>query len=125
MNAYVSAYACTALEPYVNPVRCYSYTTREVQLVFGNDRLPAVGRGRGRSSVILPAVVFLPVVFSLSLKETDERVQERGRERERERERRDDLLLINFVITGRKLLRRAAMYMCKLMFTTTTTASLK
>jgi hypothetical protein len=31
--------------------------------------------------------VFLPVVFSLSLKETDERVQERGRERERERER--------------------------------------
>ena len=95
--------------------------------MFGNDRLPAVGRGRGRSSVILPAVVFLPVVFSLSLKETDERVQERGRERERERERerRDDLLHINFVITGRKLLRRAAMYMCKLMFTTTTTASLK
>jgi hypothetical protein len=47
-------------------------------LVFGNDRLSAVGgRGRGRCSVILP------VVFSLSLKETEEREQERGGERAR------------------------------------------
>ena len=34
LNAYVSAYACTALEPYVDPVRCYSDTTPEKRVAY-------------------------------------------------------------------------------------------
>jgi hypothetical protein len=55
---------------------------RYIVLVFGHDRLSAVGRGRSHCLVvILPVVVFLPVVFSHSL--TRDRV-------ERARERRQD-----------------------------------
>ncbi len=77
--------------------------------MFRNNRLTAVGCGCGRCSVILPVVVFLPVVFSLSLKETEEREQERGEERTRkggesEREgrlavRKENMLLYSVGLT--------------------------
>jgi hypothetical protein len=58
-----------------------STSNLDLKVVFGHNRLSAVGRGRSHCLVILPVVVFLPVVFSHSL--TRDRV-------ERARERRQD-----------------------------------
>jgi hypothetical protein len=64
-----------------------------VKLVFGHDRLSAVGRARSHCLVILPVVVFLPVVFSHSL--TRDRV-------ERARERRQDPVRCTYIIGNRR-----------------------